>query len=79
MGTTTLRVHNGGVAGIERKNVLHVLLSKDEDAALRALAEAQGLSVSDYIRQFIRRESEARAAIPVAPPSSPRTRAAKKR
>ncbi len=32
-----------------------MLLSESEDRMLRALAEDTGLSVSDYVRQFIRR------------------------
>jgi hypothetical protein len=37
-----------------------MLLSDGEDTMLRAIAEADGLSVSDVVRQFIRREFMAR-------------------
>jgi hypothetical protein len=40
---------------VERERRLHMLLSESEDRMLRALAEDTGLSVSDYVRQFIRR------------------------
>ncbi|HEV3194143.1 MAG TPA: hypothetical protein VGY54_26745 [Polyangiaceae bacterium] len=39
----------------EREKRLHMLLSDGEDSMLRALAEDTGLSVSDYVRQLIRR------------------------
>jgi len=40
----------------QRSNQLHIMLSDEELAMVRGLAEANGLSASDYIRQFIRRE-----------------------
>jgi uncharacterized protein (DUF1778 family) len=39
----------------ERERRLHMLLSDDEDRMIRALAEDSGLSVSDFLRQQIRR------------------------
>jgi hypothetical protein len=48
------------MAPTERDKRLHMLLSDGEDAMLRAIAEADGLSVSDVVRQFIRREFMAR-------------------
>jgi transcriptional regulator CtsR len=39
----------------EREKRLHMLLSDDEDRMIRAIADADGLSVSDAIRQMIRR------------------------
>jgi len=40
----------------ERSRQLHVMLSEDEERFLRAIAEADGLSTSDVVRQWIRRE-----------------------
>jgi hypothetical protein len=48
------------MAPTERDKRLHMLLSDGEDTMLRAIAEADGLSVSDVVRQFIRREFMAR-------------------
>jgi hypothetical protein len=48
------------MATTERDKRLHMLLSDGEDTMLRAIAEADGLSVSDVVRQFIRREFMAR-------------------
>ncbi|MCW5834512.1 MAG: hypothetical protein KIS78_19075 [Labilithrix sp.] len=42
---------------IERDTQLKILLSVEERANLQELADDAGLSVSDYVRQFIRRES----------------------
>jgi len=39
----------------EREKRLHMLLSDGEDSMLRALAEDMGLTVSDYVRQLLRR------------------------
>lgn len=39
----------------ERDRRFNMLLSDAEDRMLRALAEDAGLTVSDYLRQFIRR------------------------
>jgi hypothetical protein len=39
----------------ERDRRFNMLLSEAEDRMLRALAEDAGLTVSDYLRQFIRR------------------------
>ncbi len=41
---------------VERDSQLKILLSTEERTALQALADGAGLSVSDYVRQFIRRE-----------------------
>jgi len=43
-----------GSSGREKR--FNMLLSDDEDRMLRALADDVGLSVSDYLRQLIRRE-----------------------
>jgi hypothetical protein len=40
---------------IERKNSFHLLLSDDELALLRLLAEREGLNASDYLRTTLRR------------------------
>jgi hypothetical protein len=40
----------------ERPNQLKILLSDEELEQLRELGERQGLTVSDVVRQFIRRE-----------------------
>lgn len=51
----------------ERPNQLKILLSDEELEQLRELAERQGLTVSDVIRQFIRREHAT-----MAPTSKPK-------
>jgi uncharacterized protein (DUF1778 family) len=43
------------MAPTEREKRLHMLLSDDEDRMIRAIADADGLSVSDAIRQMVRR------------------------
>jgi hypothetical protein len=48
-------VHNDNMPPTEREKRLHMLLSDDEDRMIRAIADADGLSVSDAIRQMIRR------------------------
>ncbi len=40
---------------IERKNSFHLMLSDDEMALLRLLAERDGLTASDYLRSMLRR------------------------
>ncbi len=40
---------------VERTRMLNVRVTDDEDRMLKALAEHQGMSVSDVIRQYIRR------------------------
>jgi uncharacterized protein (DUF1778 family) len=40
---------------VERDKTLNVRVTEDEDRMLKALAEHQGMSISDVIRQFIRR------------------------
>ncbi|AKV02335.1 hypothetical protein AKJ09_08998 [Labilithrix luteola] len=44
------------MASIERTTQTKILLSEEEKDALRELAAAAGMSVSDYLRQLIRRE-----------------------
>jgi hypothetical protein len=39
---------------IERKNSFHLLLSDDELALLKLLAEREGLNASDYLRSLLR-------------------------
>jgi uncharacterized protein (DUF1778 family) len=39
----------------ERTKMLNVRVTEDEDRMLKALAEHQGMSLSDVIRQYIRR------------------------
>jgi uncharacterized protein (DUF1778 family) len=39
----------------ERIKALNVRVTDDEDRMLRAIAEHQGLNISDVIRQYIRR------------------------
>jgi hypothetical protein len=43
------------MAPTEREKRLHMLLSDEEDRMLRALADADGLTASDIVRQLIRR------------------------
>lgn len=40
----------------ERPNQLKILVSDDEHEMVRALAERQGQTIADYLRQLIRRE-----------------------
>jgi uncharacterized protein (DUF1778 family) len=40
---------------VERDKMLNIRISDDEDRMLKALAEYTGLSISDVIRQYIRR------------------------
>jgi hypothetical protein len=40
----------------ERDRRFNMMLSEDEDRMLRAIAEAEGLSASDIVRQLVRRE-----------------------
>jgi uncharacterized protein (DUF1778 family) len=40
---------------VERDRMLNVRISDDEDRMLKALAEHQGMSISDVLRQYIRR------------------------
>lgn len=40
-----------------------MMLSAEEAATVRQLAEDHGLTVSDYIRQLIRREDEQRGQV----------------
>lgn len=42
---------------IERSNSFHLMLSDDELALLRLLAERDGLNASDYLRTLLRREA----------------------
>jgi hypothetical protein len=44
------------MAPLERDRQFHLRTTAEEVAMLHALAERTGLSASDYIRQFIRRE-----------------------
>jgi hypothetical protein len=43
------------MAPTERQKQLHLMLSDAEDSMLRALAEADGFSASDVVRQMIRK------------------------
>jgi uncharacterized protein (DUF1778 family) len=40
---------------VERDKMLNVRVTDEEDRMLKALAEHQGLSISDVVRQYIRR------------------------
>jgi predicted DNA-binding protein len=40
---------------VDRDKMLNVRITDDEDRMLKALAEHQGLTSSDIIRQYIRR------------------------
>ena len=42
---------------IQRPNSFHLMLSDDELALLRLLAERDGLTASDYLRSMMRREA----------------------
>lgn len=39
----------------DRTKTINVRVTDDEDRMLKALAENQGMSISDVVRQFIRR------------------------
>jgi uncharacterized protein (DUF1778 family) len=41
-----------------REKAVTIRMSEDEAAMLRAVAEAKGLSISDVIRQYVRREHD---------------------
>ncbi len=43
------------MAPLERDRRFNMMLSDDEDRMLRALAEGEGLSASDVVRQLIRK------------------------
>ena len=45
---------------VERKERLHMLLSKDESVMLERLADAEGLTGSDVVRRLIRQSYAAR-------------------
>jgi hypothetical protein len=47
---------------IERNRRLSMLVSDDEWRMLQALADANGVTASDYVRQFIRREHDSKFA-----------------
>ena len=51
----------------ERPNQLKIMVSDDELEMVRSLAERQGQTVADYLRQLIRREHAA-----VTPPAKPK-------
>lgn len=59
-----------------RKN-LNVRVTEGEVAMLKELAEAQGLSASDIVRQCIRREHEKIASPPKRKPAKKSKRTAK--
>jgi uncharacterized protein (DUF1778 family) len=40
---------------MDRNKVVNVRVTEDEDRMLKALAEHQGMSISDVVRQYIRR------------------------
>jgi uncharacterized protein (DUF1778 family) len=40
---------------MERDKMLNVRITDDEDRMLKALAEHTGMSISDVIRQYVRR------------------------
>jgi hypothetical protein len=44
---------------VKREHRLHMLLSEQEQRQLQELAEHAGLTASDYVRQFVRREHAA--------------------
>lgn len=50
------------VAPIERTELLTVRVTPEEMAMVKAVAEADGLSASDLVRQFIRRSHAERFA-----------------
>ncbi|HST56288.1 MAG TPA: hypothetical protein VLJ42_10425 [Solirubrobacteraceae bacterium] len=51
---------------------LHVLVTSDERRMLEALAERQGLTTSDVVRQLVRREHAALFGEPPAKPAARR-------
>jgi hypothetical protein len=60
----------------QRDKLFKLMLTDDEREMLRGLAEGEGLTASDFIRQFIRRE-HARAA-PLAEAPAPKKRPKRK-
>jgi hypothetical protein len=48
-------VHIVSMVPVERKGQFHMRLSQGEENMLRALADAEGLTASDLVRQMIRR------------------------
>jgi uncharacterized protein (DUF1778 family) len=40
---------------MERNKTLNIRMTEDEDRMLKALAEHQGMNISDVVRQYIRR------------------------
>ena len=46
------------MAPVERKIHLHLMLSEEEDMAVRAMADGEGISVSDYVRRLIRQDAK---------------------
>jgi hypothetical protein len=55
----------------ERPNQLKILVSDEEHAMVRALAESQGQTIADYLRLLIRRE-HAETALAHLPKIAPR-------
>ena len=55
---------------IERNNSFHLMLSDDELALLRLLAEREGLNASDFLRSMLRRVASAPSHLAVALKSS---------
>lgn len=63
---------------LERPRRLSIRIADDEWTMLYALAEAEGITASDYIRLFIRREHASRfRAAKVKTPRSKRARSTK--
>jgi hypothetical protein len=60
------------MAPLERTELLTVRMSAEEIAMLKRLADADGLSASDIIRQFIRRTHAERFGS--TPPAAPKKR-----
>lgn len=56
----------------ERPRRLSIRIADDEWTMLYALAETEGITASDYIRLFIRREHAVRFGAPKAKPPRPK-------
>jgi hypothetical protein len=66
------RDRRSNVAPSERTELLTVRVTPEELAMLKRLAEADGVSSSDLVRQFVRRSHEARFGQPKAPRQRPK-------
>jgi hypothetical protein len=62
-----------GCMAVERHHQFKILLSNDEKAWLQTLADAKGLTPTDYLRQYIRDEVGREASRTGSVTSGPKT------